>query len=305
MGIPNGYNTAPGFMAVDAITGGLNTIGDVFFVDANAGVDTNDGLTWESAFKTLAVAITANNASIAAGASGWANRNRIYYKGDNKEADAETLITLPNKCDVVGVGSYDHRPYPVLIGNHVIGAGAYMGTRFFNVGFKSPAAGGAIFTVPTTTSGLKFYKCFIDGSSTIVATYGLVATAVEQLEIIECEFIGLFSAAAISIGAGESNGLRILDNIIQSTAIGIKVSATMTASVRDALIGRNVFDVGTLCVDDTSGAKVRVFENRGRTAANGSIDETLVCTAALSCNNIITCSAGTQSIYPPIAAIPA
>ncbi len=305
MRIPNGYNTAPGFMAVDAITGGLNTIGDVFFVDANAGVDTNDGLTWESAFKTLAVAITANNASIAAGASGWANRNRIYYKGDNKEADAETLITLANKCDIIGVGSFDAKPYPVLIGNHVIGAGAYMGCRFINMGFRSPAAGGVIFTVPTTTSGLEFLNCEFMGDSTVKATKGILATAVERLKIKGCRFVGAFSTSAIEIGAGESNGMLIEDSLIESAAAGIVISATMTATLRDAIVQRNVFDVGTLCLTDGGGGVVKVFENRGRTASNGSIDETLVCTAALSCNNIITCSAGTQSVYPPIAAIPA
>jgi hypothetical protein len=301
------YNSAGDIYAPFDEDGIINPViaGEDFYVNVNAGVDTNSGKSKVTALKTLAAAIVLSNASIAAGAYGWAARNRIFFEGDNNEAAKETLITLPNKCDVIGVGSYDHRPYPMMIGNHVIGAGAYMGTRFINMGFKSLAAGGAIFTVPGTTSGLKFINCFIDGSSTTVATYGIVATAVEQLEIIDCEFIGLFSAAAISIGAGESNGLRIMNNIIQSAAIGVKVSATMTASVRDAIIAYNLFDVGTLCVDDTSGAKVRVFENRGRTAANGSIDETLVCTAALSCNNIITCSAGTQSIYPPIAAIPA
>jgi hypothetical protein len=303
--IPNGYNTIPNTQFFEDIAGGIGSTGTTYFVDANAGIDTNDGLSWEYAFKTLTVAMAASHANIAAGASGWANSNRIFYKGDNKEADAETLITLAQKTDVIGVGSYDHRPRPVLIGNHVIGAGAYMGTRFINMGFQSPAAGGAIMTVPTTTSGLEFIGCTFDGSSAVVATIGLLATAVEMLKISGCRFIGAFSAAAISIGAGESNGLLIENNVIQSAARGILVSATMTASIRDAIIKGNDFDIGTFVVDDTGGNKVVVIENRGRSAANGSLDETFVCSAARSCNNIITCSAGTQSIYPPIAAIPA
>jgi len=165
-----------------------NQDGINYYVDVNAGIDTNDGLSWGTAFKTYAKAVTASNATIVASTKGtgrgWAARNTIFYKGDNKEADAETIITLPNKCDVIGVGSYDHRPMPMMIGNHVIGAGAYMGTRFFNMGFMSPAAGGAIFTVPTTTSGLAFYGCHFDGRSTVAATYAIVATAVEQFSVV-------------------------------------------------------------------------------------------------------------------------
>ena len=274
-----------------------------YYVDVNAGVDTNIGLSWATALKTLAAAIVLSNAAIAAGAAGWAARNAIFFKGGNNETDKETLITLPNKCDVIGVGSYDHRPYPVMIGNHVIGAGAYMGTRFINMGFKSLAAGGAIFTVPGTTSGLKFINCFIDASTTVVATYGIVATAIEQLEIIGCRFIGLFSVAAIALGAGAANGLLIENNIIESGAIGILVDTALTTVYRDGVIRNNLFDVVTLVVDDVSDKLVCVG-NRGATAANGSLDETFNVNALICSDNIFSCSAGTQSYYPAFAAIP-
>lgn len=299
--IPNGYNTIPSSRYLELIASGVESIGDVFYVDVNAGVDTNDGLSWETAFKTLAAAIVASNASIAAGASGWANRNRIYFKGDNDEAHKETLVTLANKCDIIGVGSYDHRPSAMMVGNHVIGAGAYMGCRFINMGFKSLAAGGAIFTVPTTTSGLSFIGCFFDGRTAVPATYGIVATAVEQLTIESCRFIGKFSAAAISIGAGESRMLLIRDNIIESGAVGILISASMTTSDCGAFILNNVFDVTTLVVNDAAG-KTIIGDNRGRTKAAKEVATVLVFGTGLAYNNFFGNATG-WGVYPAVAAI--
>lgn len=302
MPVPNGYNTVPSFRYMEDIAAGVGSIGTTYYVDVNAGADTNDGLSWEYPLQTLAAAIVLSNANIAAGASGWANRNRIFYKGDNAEAAAETLITLPNKCDVIGVGSYDHRDTPMMIGNHLIGAGAYMGTRFINMGFLSPAAGGAIFTVPTTTSGLCFIGCVFDGRSTVAATIGLSLTAVEQAKVIGCRFIGKFSTEAIYIGTGESRALLIEGNHIESGAIGIAVHASATCSDARAMILNNVFDVVTLVVDDNSD-KFLIGGNRGRTSANGTVALTIDYNAVFAYDNIFAHSAGVSQ-YPVMAAIP-
>ena len=190
--------------------------GEDFYVNVNAGVDTNSGKSKVTALKTLAAAIVLSNASIAANAYGWAARNRIFFEGDNNEEHKETLITLPNKCDIIGVGSYDHRDYPIMIGNHVVGAAVYMGTRFIHMGFKSLAAGGALFTVPSTTVGLQFIDCYFDANTTVVGTIGLSATAVDFLKVIGCKFFGAFSTAAIVIGAGEGRGTMIIGNTIEA-----------------------------------------------------------------------------------------
>jgi len=237
-----------------------------YHVDANAGLDTYDGLSRETAFKTYAVAVTASNASIAAGAAGWAARNAIYYKGDNNEANKETITTLPSKCDVMGVGSYDHKPYPVFIGNHVVDAGAYMGTRFINVGFQSLAAGGVIFTAPTTTSGLAFINCVFDGRGTTPATKAIMATAVEQFTIKNCVFRGKFSTTTIELGTGATRGLIIEGNKIESGAIGIAAHASLTCADAVGYILDNVFDVVTLAIDENSD-KLIIGDNKGRTQA--------------------------------------
>jgi len=86
-------------------SGILSVRGDVFYVENNAGLDTNDGSTWALAFKTLSAAVTASNASIAdADMTGYAARNTIFVKAD---ALLEDLTVFPAKCDVVGAGSCD------------------------------------------------------------------------------------------------------------------------------------------------------------------------------------------------------
>ncbi len=276
--------------------------GNRYYVDVNFGLDTNNGSSWERPFKTLAAAIVASNASIALNSKGWAARNQIFYKGDNKEAAAETLITLANKCDIIGVGSYDHRPTPMLIGNHVIGAGAYMGCRFINMGFMSPAAGGVIFTVPTTTSGLAFYGCHFDGRSTTPATKAIVATAVEQFTIENCRFFGKYSTTTIDIGTGSSRALLIRNNLIESGAIGITVHASMTCADAVAMILDNVFSVVTLFIDDNSD-KVIIGGNRGATAADGTVVLTIDYNDNLAYDNIFAHSAGVSQ-YPVLVTIP-
>jgi hypothetical protein len=292
--IRNGYNTNP---LTDIL---VAPAGRIYYVDVNAGVTGADGLSWESAVKTLAAAIALSNADIAAGASGWAARNRIYFKGDNDEAHKETLVTLPNKADVIGVGSYDHRSYPVMIGNHVIGAGAYMGCRFINMGFMSLAAGGAIFTVPGTTSGLQFVDCHFDASTATPGTIGISLTAVELARISGCEFIGAFSTAAIVIGAGESNGLVIEGNKILGAVVGIQVDIGLTTSIRGGAIVGNVIDTTGMTIDENSDKLIIAGNLLNSFAGNGYAACTDV--SIVRCvGNVLTTKNGTCYDLPPKA----
>jgi len=203
----NGMNRAAQKSQLGSLLGRYDDVpGEVYYVDNNAGSDTlNDGKSWGSAYKTLAVALAASHANIASGSSTWAARNKIFYKAD---AETATLTKFADKTDVIGVGSYDHRSQPGIIGNHVI-SGAYMGTRFFNVCFRSPATGGDIFTVPTTVSGLSFIGCKFDGASTTPATGAIVITTSESLTIQDCIFTGAFSDAVIELAGTEFNSLLI------------------------------------------------------------------------------------------------
>lgn len=298
--IPDGFTIHPNYVYGQGILAGLNAIGTNYFVDGNAGADTNDGLSWETAFKTLAVALAASHAKIAADMYGWANRNRIFIKGDSFEED---LTKLAQKTDVIGVGSCDHHHQARIIGNHVIDTTSYMGCRFINVNFKSGAAGGVIMTLPTQQSGISFIDCLFDGRSTVAATKAILATAVEMLTVEKCRFIGKYSTSTIDIGTGSSRALLIKDNIIESGAIGITINAGMTCADSDAMILNNVFDVATLTIDDNSG-KCIIGSNSGKTASNGKLAETIDCNAKLSYDNKFSHDAG-WSVYPVEAAITA
>jgi len=292
MNIPDGYNSIPNWTYLQAIAGDMGVVGTSYFVDGNAGADGNDGASWGTAFKTLAKALAVSHANIAADATGWASRNRIYIKGDSLEED---LTALAQKTDIIGVGSCDHHPQARIIGNHSIGTTSYMGCRFINVAFKAKAAGGVVMTLPTEQSGISFLGCFFDGRSATPATKAIAATAVEQLTIQGCRFVGKYSTATIDIGAGSSRALLIADNFIESAAVGILVNSGLTCADAVALITNNVINAGTLVIDENSD-KVAIIGNRGTTAANKGAT-TIDCSDALAADNIFTSTDGTQS-YP-------
>ncbi len=211
-------------------------VGREFFVSNNFGSDSNDGSSWDKAFLTLAAAITANNADIAADKYGWDSRNRIYLTSG---PTTETLVAFPNKCDVIGVGSYDANDMPGITGNHApVNAGNY-GSRFFNIFFHGAAVAGPIVTLASTSSGIQFIGCVFDAPvSGTTNTRAILATASPFLKVIGCTFKGPFSAGFITFGTGEAGGTQILCNLMQDGADnGIMIGSGTTASWRGLIMG--------------------------------------------------------------------
>jgi hypothetical protein len=258
----------------------------VYYVDGNIGVS-GDGSSWEQAISTLAAALALSHADIASGKYGWAARNVIFVRGDTLTED---LVLLADKTDVVGVGSYDHRSMPGIVGNHVP-VGAFMGTRFINICFRSPAGGGDIFTVPTTVSGLSFIGCQFDGASTTKATGAIVATTSEKLTIQSCVFTGAYSDATIELAGTEFNSLMIADNFVQSAADGIEAKSTVTTSIRAGYIVRNYVNAVDNGILESSG-KLYVHDNRVIiTAAKGSAGAPAITAGAkMMLGNLVSCS---------------
>lgn len=304
MALPNGWNTFPNAWRFDDIAGGLGSIGTTYYVDCNAGADTNDGLSWETPFKKLSVALAASHSNIAAGATGWASRNRIFFKGDQTAtADGENLTKLAQKTDIIGVGSTDWKAKPQLMGNHTITAATqYLGCRFINVAFKGPTtAGGDIFTV-TGQHGLAFIGCTFDGTSSTPATAAMVMAACQVLTVKDCVFFGAFSDAVIEIGAGAADNLIIENNFIQGANEGVDIKNTATFSAdRYGLIRGNVFNVSTIVINDAAGKSV-ITENTGRTAAAKEVATVLVFGGGMAANNTFGNATG-WGVYPAVAAI--
>lgn len=218
--------------------------GSVFYVENNAGNDAWDGLSIDRPFKTLAKAIALSNIDIARRAR-WAKRNTIYYFADVETAD---LVAFPNKCDVVGLGSYDANTQPGILGNHVpVNAGNY-GTRFFNTWFKAPADAAPIITLASTSAGVQILGCTLDATAT--TTRGILATASPFLKVCNSRFQGAFVNAFITFGAGEAGGTDITGNtMVDGADNGIVIPNTVTASWASKITD-NFIQCADLTIDD-------------------------------------------------------
>jgi hypothetical protein len=245
MGLTNYPNGITSFGIPIYGPGNQDISGSTYFVDNNSGNDTNKGGSWDDAFKTLAKAVTVSNADIARGSDRWARRNTIYYCADTETAD---LVAFPNKCDVIGCGSYDANSKPGITGNHVpVNAGNY-GTRFINIWFKAPADASPIVTLASSSSGIQFIGCTF--SATATTTIGIQATASPFLKVIDCRFEGAFVTSYITFGTGEAGGTEILRNrMVDSAAAGIVAGSGMTSSWASIIDG-NMIEAATLVIDD-------------------------------------------------------
>jgi len=271
--------------------------GTVYFVDGNCGNDTSDGLSWDYPMKTLTHAFAVSHANIASASNRWARRNTIFIAGDDF---AETLVTLPQKTDVIGVGSSDPYKKACIRGNHAP-VNTAMGCRFINVRFR-PAASSDLMALVSTTSGVEFINCKFDAHyGAFTAPSAIQATGVQFLKIQDCEFIGAFSGDTIDIAAGRVDQLRIVGNTISGGANdGIVVSGTTTiVQGRMGLIADNYVQVAGFIIKDGDDNTINVVRNRGVSAGVGTanayeIDE------GLAVDNVFTYNDGTSVRVPII-----
>ena len=230
-----------------------------YFVDLNV-VASGDGLSWATAFGTIAEAITASNISIGLTANRWwARRNRIFVVGDEI---TESLTVLPEKTDIIGLGS-DLFPFPRVFGNHTI-AVAKVGCRFINMGFVTTGTGD-LFVIPAGCHGLQFLGCFMHPGTT--SSKALEITDCAHVRIMDCEItvgsgsMSVIFAVAISIEGTTCHDIVIGRNRITATeGIAIAVGVTSLGS----LIHDNVIRAVALGINDDSD-DFQVVNNRWMT----------------------------------------
>ena len=300
--LPNVYNTPPSFMYMEQIASLLGEAHTVYMVDSNAGVDTNDGKSWESAIKKMSVAMALSHADIAAADKlGYAARNVILFKGDQTAtSEGEDLTALAQKTDIIGIGSTDWKDKPQLIGNIVVGSTtSYMGCKFHNIMFKGPVlVGGDIITL-TGQHGIEFNDCELMGDSTTPATAAILATACAGLKLRRCVTRGAFSDAVIELGAGQADDFLVEDCLIQGANMGIDVGAATFAAGKYGMIKDNVFSTTLACINDASN-KIYVIGNRGITAANkgSAMAGAIVSNIALAQDNRFSTGDANNVVYP-------
>ena len=265
---------------------GIGTSGTTYFVDGNSGNDANNGFSWDKAFKTLAFAFATSNTDIARGSDRWARRNRIYIAGDDF---VEDLVALPQKTDIVGVGSSDNYPMAAIRGNHDPINNA-VGCRFFNVRFRPAASADLITLLSTSGGGIEFHGCIFDANySTFTAPSAIDTTASQYLKVIGSEFLGAFSSDYIDIGAGAINGMEIAYNEMKGGADnGIMVTGTGTiVQGRRGSIHHNFIECADIFIDVNSTSVFNVHDNTcisGEALGSGSY----VIDLTFASNNIVT-----------------
>lgn len=257
--------------------------GTVYYVEGNSGRDSWDGLTIDTAFKTLAKAISVSHANIAQ-RSRWARRNTIYAFGDTF---VEDLTAVPQKTDIVGCGSYDGESKPGLTGAHTIATAAAFGCRIFNFKFLNDGTD-ALWTI--VGGSLDFLGNTFKASAN--STHGLAWTSPNDVKIIGNEFVpdvddDPFDTAAIAIAAGATYNCLIRDNIIHGD-IGISIANAVYAHCH---IDRNIIRSVTTDINDASDDWY-ITNNQCITAAANTtgVTASVIGNAALAANNILTMS---------------
>jgi len=213
--------------------GMLPISGKTYFVSKYGS--NQDGSTWAKAYTTIAAAIAASNISIAVTANSL-GRNRIFIDGA-ETAWEETLSVLPNRCDVIGVGTTYGNPVRIK-GAQAITT-TCMGCRFYNLYWYNPTAG-VHFSLVDNCAQIEFYNCIFRSAPGVTSTIALKVGAQYNFKAIGNRFIG---NPAYTIGIqfdGNCAFGEVRDNFICATATGISIAAAAATSDYQLLIKDNV-----------------------------------------------------------------
>jgi len=233
--IEQGFSGRPGglFDVLVALKNGqLPISGETYYVSKSGNNTT--GLSWETAFNTIAGAITVSNAYIAVTANQY-GRNRMYIDGG--ALWAETLTVLPNQCDMVGVGARTGWR-PTIYGATAITT-AVTGCHIYNILFKNNVADGISCVIPDGSHGIEFHKCVFSGTGT--PTHGLKLGSLADFVVNECRFVGNPPHAIAILCDGTMAIGEIKNNFISATTTGIQIANLTTADYGLEIKGNTIF----------------------------------------------------------------
>lgn len=278
--------------------GGNPTGAADYFVDLNVSA-TGDG-SIGSPFATIAEAITASNTSIGLTANRWwARRNRIFVMGDGIDED---LTVLPEKCDIIGVGS-DLVPFPRIIGHHTIAA-AKVGCRFINMCFQLDGTGVGL-TIPAGCHGFQILGGMLQpaaaGNTVGVQITDSALFRIEGFEIHQnpAAYGTGICAVGIAVAGTAATHQFLIDGCYVEATEGIDVVSGSPAY--GSRITNNVIKATVLTIDENSD-RVIVANNRLITAVDIDSDPAsgINCKVEFASGNIITGTgtAGESYNYP-------
>lgn len=193
--------------------------GQEWFVDQVNGNDGNDGLSWATAFSTIATAVTAN-ATYRALAANVNSRNRIYIGGG---WFTEVVTALPWGCDIVGCGT--QVGYPTRMAGLWTIATKVIGCRIYNLHFNVNSAT-TVLSLTDSSWYNEFHNCeFYAGTS---SGYALYFHDSNYTIIDKCRFIGhdVYTTAIYCDVEGFHN-CKITNNTICASASGIYLKSNL------------------------------------------------------------------------------
>jgi len=243
------------------------TFGNVYWVDADTGDDSNDGLSSENAFETVGAAITANNVAFDADSD---PMNTMYI---HSKTYTENLTAFPKNCTVVGIGGKVR-----IQGYHVVDHA--QNCRIHNVQFRSSTASEPILTVGSSSHGFELHKCVFEGQAAISECLLFTGNS-SDIVIEECRIgyetnVANSPDIAIRFGGVANQRGKVINNQIFSTGIGIQIDATMISGnfllIKDNVIcaGNSTTDQATIGIfDKTSGPKGGIYVHNFISAADG------------------------------------
>lgn len=199
------------------------------------------GLSWENAFTTIAVAISASNTYVAL-TENIGRRNKIYIDGGGGTNNRweETLTVFPNHCDMIGVGGIGGWGMPVILYDSMVITTTVFGCHIYNLCFYNGDSSVPVLQISATNNGIEFHNCTFRNAGT-GGTIGLyLATSSLGFKINNCKVIGNPCViTGIQIGGGCSFG-EITNNFISAITTGILIADAVGSTDYQLLIKDNV-----------------------------------------------------------------
>lgn len=222
--------------------------GEVYWVDADSGSDSDDGLSPEHAFQSLAVAIAANN--VAFGLDSDIQRTMYIHS----KTYTENLTTWPENCTMIGIGGKVR-----IQGYHTISH--IQNLRIHNIQFRSAQASVPILDVTGNCHGFTLDKCVLDSQAAISECVKFTGSQ-SDIVINNCR-IGYETNPtyspdiAIRFAGVHAQRSEVTNNRIWTTGIGIQIDAAMVSG-NFLLIENNKISVGPGSAD--SQAAIGIYD---------------------------------------------
>lgn len=219
--------------------GMLPISGETYFVSGKG--NNVDGLSWETAFATIAAAISASNTHIAL-TENIGRRNRIYIDGGGGVNNRweEALTVLPNHCDMIGVGGIGSWGMPVILYDSMEITTIVHGCHIYNLCFYNGDSSVPIFKMTKTANGFEFHNCTFRNAGT-GGTIGIEFTvSILGFKINNCKIIG--NPCVITGIQLDSSGTfgEITNNYISAITTGISIADAVNTQDYQLLIKDNV-----------------------------------------------------------------